>query len=152
MELVNTLGVITLNETLFIELISFLIFLFLINRIMFRPLRATMQERRSYINGVQDEIKESENQLVSLNQQLKDNEMAIIQEANTQRDKLRDTGSEEAEEILESTRKEIQQIKTENLEFVNRQLDEARKSISEESEKLATRIMEKILDRRDFRA
>ena len=37
MEIVSKIALITINETLVIQLVSFLIFLFVINRMMFRP-------------------------------------------------------------------------------------------------------------------
>ena len=52
MEVVSTIGLITINETVIIELISFLIFLFLINRIMFRPLQDIMGEREAHIEDI----------------------------------------------------------------------------------------------------
>ena len=39
MQIISNIALISINETLVVQLISFLIFLFIINRIMFRPLR-----------------------------------------------------------------------------------------------------------------
>jgi len=45
MQIVSNVALISINETMVVQLISFLIFLFVINRVMFRPLRESMHER-----------------------------------------------------------------------------------------------------------
>ena len=47
MQIISNIALISINETLIVQLISFLIFLFVINRIMFRPLRKTVGPRPS---------------------------------------------------------------------------------------------------------
>ena len=49
MHIVSNIALISINETLIIQLVSFLIFLFLINRIMFRPLSHVMVERENHL-------------------------------------------------------------------------------------------------------
>ncbi len=147
MEIVSNIALITINETLVAQMVSFLIFLFLINRIMIRPLRATMQERDGYIKEIKTSIIQSEEQLTSMELQLRENEQAAIKEADSQREALADAGSVQADQILADARQEIDGIRAHNQSVVDQQISEARKSLVKESEKLALQIMEKILDR-----
>ena len=71
MHIISNIALITINETLFIQLISFLIFLFLINRIMFKPLQKTIQQREEHINGIASGIESSKNQLLEMEKNLK---------------------------------------------------------------------------------
>lgn len=148
MEIVSNIVMVSINETLIIELISFLIFLFLINRIMFRPLRGVMQERDEYISGLGQDIQNAQKKIENLNKQLDAQEKAAIDEATRHRVELENDGARQAESIFDASKNEINAIKRENQEFVDQQIAEARKTLKTEAERLATQIMEKILERR----
>jgi len=148
MQVVSTIWLITINETIFIEMISFLIFLFLINRIMFRPLREVMTEREEHINDIADSIEKSQIQLTEMNEEVRSRELAVIKEANRQKNSLEEDGTLQANEIIDESRKEIQAIKQESQRYIDNQISKARAEIKHESEKLAVIIMERVLDRR----
>ena len=148
MQIISTIGLITINETLLIELLSFLIFLFIINRIMFRPLSKVINEREEHINGISSDIEKSKNQLAEMTEQVRLQELETIKAANEQKQNLEDDGTQQANNILDVSRKEIQAIKMESQQFINSQISKAREEIKKESEKLAVIIMEKVLDRR----
>ncbi len=148
MQIISTIGLITINETVLIELISFLIFLFVINRIMFRPLSEVMHERDDHINDISSSIEKSKIQLAEMDEQVRAQELAAIKEANQHRQSLEEDGNQQASEILDLSRKEIQAIKQESQHSINNQIAKARTEIKKESEKLALLIMEKVLDRR----
>jgi F-type H+-transporting ATPase subunit b len=147
MEIVENIALISLNETLIVQLISFLIFLYLINRIMIRPLQQTMGKRQEYISTTESQIHQSAEKLEDLNRQLKKNKRMAIAEANDRREELKNEGSLEAEALLEESRTQMHQIRQKNQEILGRELDEVRKYIDSEAEKLAETIMETILDR-----
>ncbi len=148
MEVVSTIGLITINETVIIELISFLIFLFLINRIMFRPLQNVMGEREAHIEEITSGIEKSKNQLSQMNEQVRAQELTAIKEANQHKKNLEEDGTIQANSVLDESRKEIQAIKLESQQYINSQITKARAEIKNESQKLALLIMEKVLDRR----
>jgi F-type H+-transporting ATPase subunit b len=147
MQIIINIALITINETLFIQLISFLIFLFVINRLMFRPLQDTMSERNIYITNLKREIIDADKELDTITSQLKEKESATRDEANEVRKELEESGNQEAKEIFAQIKDEIAVLRQKTEEDVNAQIAEARKHIGTESEKLATSIMEKVLDR-----
>lgn len=148
MQIISTIGLITINETIVIQLVSFLIFLFLINRIMFRPLKAVIAEREAHIAEIASGITASKDQLAGMEEQVRAQELAALKEANQHRQALEAEGTEQAKSILAASREEILAIKKESQELINRQIAAAREDIKIESEKLAVTIMEKVLDRR----
>jgi F-type H+-transporting ATPase subunit b len=147
MQIISNIALISINETVFIQLISFLIFLFLINRIMFRPLQDVMQQRDTHIDTITKGIKDSKTQLTDLDKQLREKEKTAIKEANLHRDTLEDDGVRNANEILDVSKTEILKIKEESQQYIDAQISEARKTLTKESEKLAKDIMEKVLNR-----
>ena len=148
MQIVSNIALISINETLIIQLISFLIFLFIINRIMFRPLRSTMDRRDEHIEKIRLDIVDSENKLENMTNGIKEQESKTKEEALKIKKEREQAGSLQAAEIFASTKKEIEVIREKAETEVNAQISEAAKHIKKESEALATTIIEKILDRR----
>jgi len=148
MQIVSVEALLSINETMIVQLISFLIFLVIMKRVMFRPLRGMIKERGDHVHKIKDDISEAENEYQELLDRIKAQESAVKTEAFAIRDKLEKAGNAEAAAIIESTQGEIADLK----EKVGRQLDdqisEFKAYIKKESEVLAAAIMEKILDRR----
>ena len=148
MHIASNVALISINATLFFQLISFLIFLFIINRLMFRPLRNVMGERDNHINKIQQEILDTKNEFENLTNQLQQQESAVKDEAFKLQKEIEDTGKQHVDEILNSTRQEIETLKDRAQKAVDTQISEARKDVIKESETLAVSIIEKMLDRR----
>jgi len=147
MEIISTVALININETLIFQVISFLIFLFIINRIMFRPLRKVMNERETYIETVQKDIAAAEIQFEDLTNQIQAQENDVRDEAFTQKEQLEAAGSQQAAEIMASTRKEINALRAEAQKEVDARISAARKHVQKESEDLARHIIERVLYR-----
>ena len=148
MHIASNVALISINATLFFQLISFLIFLFVINRLMFRPLRNVMGERDNLINKIQQDIVDTKNEFENLTSQLQQQESAVKNEAFKLQKEIEDTGKQQVVEILNSTRQEIETLKDRAQKAVDTQISEARKDVIKESETLAVSIIEKMLDRR----
>ncbi len=147
MQIISNIALISINETLLFQIISFLIFLFIFNRIMFRPMRRAMNDRENYINNIEKDIVDAENQFDSLMIQIKEQEAAVRNEAFEQKENLEAAGSRQAEEILASARKEIAALKDKTKKDIAGQIKAARKHVKKESEALSLNIMEAVLHR-----
>lgn len=148
MEIVSKIALITINETLFVQLISFLLFMVIMDRVMFRPLRKVINDRDGYIRKMETEITDAEKELEDVNKKLETESSAIRREALEMKEALEHSGSRKAVEIFDATRKEISGLKDKTEKEIDAQISEATKYIKTESEVLAVSIMEKILDRR----
>ena len=148
MHIISNIALITINETLFVQLISFLIFLFIINRIMFRPLQNTMSERESYIDQTNRDIEDVTLELQSLTNKLQAKEMETRTQAFELQHEIEKSGKNEAATIFASIQEEIKAKKQKTEKEVETLLSDARKDIKKESESLVVNIMECLLDRR----
>jgi F-type H+-transporting ATPase subunit b len=148
MEIISNIALITINATLFHQLVAFLIFLFIINRIMFRPLRSVMAERDDIIEKIKLDTTDAGETIDRLNKDLKEREAEVRKEAFKVQHELEEKGKQESAEIMKSTLQEIEVLKDKNEATVNAQIMEAKKDLQKESEALALNIMEKLLDRR----
>jgi F-type H+-transporting ATPase subunit b len=148
MQIISNIALISINETLIVQVISFLIFLFIINRVMFRPLRSLVAERQSHIEDIRQDIVAAGKKFESLTNQIEEQEAAVKMEAFMQKKNLEEAGGRQADEIFVSTQKTIAAEKDKALKEVDAQVLEAKKIIQMESEALALSIIEKVLDRR----
>lgn len=148
MQIVSNIALISINETLIFQVVSFLIFLFIINRIMFRPLRNVIDERESYIRSMQKDIAAAEDEYTSLTHQVDEQESALRKEAFEIYEKLEKAGNQQATGIFASTKEEIADLTKNAEKEIDAHILKARKQIQTESEALALNIMEKVLGRR----
>lgn len=148
MQIISNIALLSINETLVIQVLSFLIFLFIINRIMFRPLRSAMDEREAYLKKINNEIADAKDELETIARRIEAHESAVKLEAFELNDKLEESGNQEATDIITSAREEIAGLRQNANRQIDNQISEARDHLERESEALAMNIMEKILDRR----
>lgn len=147
MQIISNVALISINETLLFQIITFLIFLFLINRILFRPLRKAMDERETHIENTRKNIIEANNKFEGLSAQIRKQERAARNEAYVQKEKLEESAGQQADEILASARKEISGLKDKAQKEIDAQIAAARKHIQKEAEDLAIKIIETVLYR-----
>jgi F-type H+-transporting ATPase subunit b len=148
MQIISTIAMISINETLIIQLISFLIFLFIINRIMIQPLRGVSQEREAHIQKIELDTVAAEKKVEQVVKQIKKQEAKAIKTAREIRVKIEESGKLEADEIIHVTLREVEKLSKENHRQVSAMVEEVRKSVQKEAETLAVGMMEKLLDRR----
>ena len=148
MEVISSIALISINETLIVQVVGFLIFLFLIDRIMFRPLRNVMADREIYIERVKLDIDQARNKIDTMTSQIEEQEAEVKEEAFELKEQREEIGNQQAKEIFAAVRQEIADTSAKVQKDIDRKIAEARKSLQKESEALATTIIEKILDRR----
>ena len=148
MEIVRNIALISINETLVVQLVSFLIFLFVINRIMFRPLKETMSERDRFIDAIHQDIKTADQQLKDTMEKLHEQESATRQKAIALKESIEAAAGREAASVLATAREEVTGLASRTEENVNSMLTAAKKNLETESRLLAGHIMEKLLDRK----
>ena len=148
MEIISSIALISINETLIVQVIGFLIFLFLINRIMFRPLRNVMADREIYIERVKLDIDQARNKIDTMTSHIEEQEAEVKKEAFELKEQREEIGNRQAKEIFTAVRREIADTSAKVQKDIDSKIAEARQSLQNESEALAINIIEKILDRR----
>jgi F-type H+-transporting ATPase subunit b len=148
MEIISNVALISINETLIVQVVGFLLFLFVINRIMFRPLRNVMSDRGIHIERVQRDITQARKEVDSITSQIQQQETATREEALALKDDLEAAGSQQAKEIFESVKKQITADREKVQQEIEVRIAQERKAVEKESQALALNIIDKILNRR----
>jgi F-type H+-transporting ATPase subunit b len=148
MEIIATNALISINETLVVQLVSFLIFLYVMNRIMFRPLLSTISQRKELIADFQKDIISGKEDLVRLGKELDREQAKVIKEAHKVVLALETEGDLRASDILEEVRQQISDLRHETETRIKDQVRQARMELAGEVEAVTLTIMEKVLHRR----
>jgi F-type H+-transporting ATPase subunit b len=148
MQIISNVALISINETLWVQMLSFLLFLYIINRVMFRPLRGVMAERKDHIQQIKTDTVEAGKKYDELRKQIKSQEASVRKAAGKVKREREDAGNHEAERILTDVLEQINSVRKDAEKEVARQAAEARTQLAAETENLAIAIMEKVLERR----
>lgn len=148
MEIISKVALISINETMIIQLISFLIFMFLFNRLMIQPLRNVAREREQYLERMQNEANEAKDDTKTLLHEIENKKDRIRSEAFQVSQELEKEGSKTMTQLLDEARETIGNRRAAVKVEIDAKLAEARGAIESEAETLAVNMMEKILGRR----
>jgi F-type H+-transporting ATPase subunit b len=148
MEIISKVALITINETFFFQLVSFLIFMFIVTRVMFRPLEQTIRDRNSHFEQLNTDIGDARNELTRLTNQIQEAETRVKEEAFEIRNRMEEEGQLEAQRFLDAASREAAEKKETAMNEISRQIQQARQEIRQEVEGVTTMIMEQLLGRR----
>jgi len=148
MEIVTQSELVSINATLLVQAASFLIFLFLIERVMFRPLWRTVQDRRGYLHQLERDVKAKDRRLAEMTETLEKEAAALKEEAFRESDKLEASGKEEALGLIRQVRAEMTSRQKTDAAEIQRRGEGLQQQLAGEVEPLVARIIAKILDRR----
>lgn len=143
MEIVQNTALITVNATLVFQLISFLILVYLLHRLMLRPLSDIMQKRKEYVDQLEIDVEEGEARLIAIEEKLSARKKEFFSQASNLRKSLMEEATKAGTEIISEARAKV----TEDLHEANRQSQEEAVKIREEFQKLAEELSDNIIDR-----
>jgi len=148
MEIISNIALISINETLIVQLLSFLIFVFILNRIMIRPLRGSAQDRDDYIEQLSTDITAAQKELQTIAARIESQETDARQAAHTIQKDIITQGSQEAQEILVAAKQDVVDLRRQTKAEIDATVADFRQSLEEEAERIAVDFMEKALNRR----
>jgi F-type H+-transporting ATPase subunit b len=139
---------ISINATLVLQVLHFLILVFVLNRILFRPILKVIDERTTYIETTTHEIKDLEVETELLRQKHVSLQNEARKNATLERTQIRGLGITEAEKTVSEVRQEISSIRATADKEAERQLEKTLPMLQGEAAKLADEIFEKVVGRR----
>ena len=139
---------ISINATLVIQLINFLLLIFILNRLMFRPILKVMSERTKYMDDAKSKMINIEAETEELIKKCLSAEKDARKEAGNESAKFKQEAIETSEEIFEDARNEVSKIRDNVSKDVEKKIDIARQTLSDEAAQLADVLIEKVIGRR----
>lgn len=148
MEVIQTTALISINATFVVQLVSFLIFVAIMNRVMFRPLREAMAKRKFRIRNLREEIGAADKQLTGIEADLAEQKRAIREEAREVNKSLEAAAGKQVAALFDETRQKSAAMRQAAEARIGGQMQAAREQVAGEARQLSTLIMQKVLQRR----
>jgi F-type H+-transporting ATPase subunit b len=148
MEIIKTTALITINETLWVQMIGFLIFLFLINRVMFRRVRRNIADREAHFDTLRQEILDLKEEMGGLLRQTEEEEQQLRAAAREIDEDLRQEGRREADNLISKALAEINVLQQDAEQRLKKSLASARQQVDASAQKLTPSIIQHLLNRR----
>ncbi len=138
---------ISVDGSVFIQMVNFLVLIWALNFIVYRPIRGILAQRKEKVEGLEQGISRYEQDLAEKEQAIQ----AGIQQAREKGQKEKETLEERAreheqqmmEQINEKARTDLAEIR----ERVARETESVRMSLQKQVDQFADQISEKILGR-----
>jgi len=141
MKIIETIALISINETLVVQLLSFLIFAYILHHIMVRPLTRVMEERTYFLERLEDDIDAAEETYEDLRHRIHSEEVAAREAAYKIRDDIEAAGEASAYKVIEDAKAQIRQMQHQARQEAEAQLAAARERIEAEAVDIAERMM-----------
>lgn len=148
MEIISTTALISINATFIAQMLSFMIFVFILNRLMLRPLTGVIEQRREFTEGMKNDISSADQKLKDLVADLENQKEAVKNEAFKVNKEMEQLASEEAAGLFTDVRKQIVQMSQAAEKDLDRQFKEAQKYFEEETQAISVIMMEQVLGRK----
>lgn len=139
---------ISINATLVLQVIHFLVLVFVLNRLMLQPLLRLINERAEHIANTKTEIENLEEETTLLRDEFTAKETDARIEAAQERARLRSMGISETEEVLNNSRKEVASIRAEADQEAEKEFRKTQPLLDGQAAVLVEEIIEKVIGRR----
>jgi F-type H+-transporting ATPase subunit b len=138
---------IDIDWTLFAQLINFLLLVFLLNLVLFRPIRKALQDRQARL--AQEEAAASQLELESqgLSAEIKEKLAAARRDGAGQREALKQEGSQAEAALLEEVKKQADLEWAQVEKKIKADMAKARESLKKQAQGFAQLLAAKVLGR-----
>ncbi|MEW6334999.1 MAG: ATP synthase F0 subunit B [Thermodesulfobacteriota bacterium] len=138
---------VSLDYSLGIQIVNFALLIFILNRLLYKPLLGMIDKRKQKLDDSESEIRRLQEtidrQMAAYQEKLIQAKAAAIEEKN----EIIRTGSEEARAITDAVRAEIPGMMEQFQTRMEKEIDAAKKVLAGQSQRLSVEIAEKILGR-----
>ena len=139
---------ISINATLFIQIINFLILVFILKRFMYGPIMKLINDRIQYVEDAKIKIENIETETAELVDKCVSMEKAARADAGNESAQMKKEANLVAEQIFEETREEVADIRKKAEQEITGQIENARQFLRDEAVALSDAITEKVMGRR----
>jgi len=138
-------SIVSIDWTLAVQAVNFLIFMVLINKFLFKPLLELMEERERELGTVYSEVEALKEKANSLLAQVEELLSRAKEEAKARIDQAVREAREEREKIISEAQKLAAQKVERAKEEIWKSFEEEKAKLEKEAEKIAEEIVKKIL-------
>jgi F-type H+-transporting ATPase subunit b len=138
---------IDIDWTLFAQLGNFLLLVFLLNVVLFRPIRMSLKARQAKMAGYEGDVAQLAEQEQGLQAEVQEKLTEARRQGLSQRESLRQEGSQAEASLLEQVKKDAEAEWTRVEAKIKADMDQARKALKDQAQSFAQALAAKILGR-----
>lgn len=138
---------IDIDWTLLAQIVNFLLLVFLLNMVLFRPIRGVLRERQALFAGLQGEISSLTEAEQGVQQGIQNEILAARRSGLTKRDMLKQEGSATEASLLEKAKAEAEAEMARMAEKIKADVAAAREALRPQAQTFALELATKILGR-----
>jgi F-type H+-transporting ATPase subunit b len=133
--------------TLWFQIANFLILLFVLNIILYRPIRKILNQRKVEENSYQGMIEEFQSKANQDAKTLQEKMAAVRKEGFQQREDFKKEGSKEEKMVLDEATSSTEDKMKKAKEEIEQRLSQARASLQSEVDRFSKELVERVLGR-----
>jgi F-type H+-transporting ATPase subunit b len=138
---------IDIDWTLFAQLGNFLLLVFLLNVVLFRPIRMSLKARQAKLAGYEGDVAQLADQEQGLQAEVQDKLTEARRQGLSQRESLRQAGAQAEASLLEQVKKDVEGEWTRVEAKIKADMDQARQALKAQAQSFAQALAAKILGR-----
>ena len=138
---------INLDITLIVQMINFLVLLFILNKILFRPIRNIIKERNQIVDDFNSDITSLTNQAQESGEQFEEKILEARKKGMERVQSMKAEGEEAETQLIASTSEEVHGKVEEARKQVEADIQAARDALQEQVQAFSVAMTEKILER-----
>jgi F-type H+-transporting ATPase subunit b len=138
---------IELDWTLFVQIVNFLLLVYLLNLVLFRPLRQGLKARQAEITSFEGDIAQLSADEQGLLTQVQENLTDARRQGLGQREGLRQEGSQAEASLLEKVKQEVDAEWAKVEKKIKEDMGKARKALQAQAQEFAQALAAKIIGR-----
>ena len=138
---------VNIDSTLFIQLVLFLLLIWILNQVLYKPLLRIMDRRKEILDKAQEEVKTVQETIDRRVAEYEEKIRAAKMEAMGQKGDLAKEGAEAAKAITDKAKAEIAVMMGEFQAKLEKELAAAREVLRNQSIRISSEIAEKVLGR-----
>ncbi len=138
---------ITLDLSLWIEIVCVLLLMFVLNNMLYKPMRRMLEERESKMSGIREDIEKFERNAESLLESFNRKLAEARKKGQEERERLKQEAREEERQLIEASSTEAESKKEQLMAELTSQIDAAKKELLAKAEAFAVEIAQKLLGR-----
>ena len=139
---------ISINATLVVQIIHFLILVFILNRLMIQPILKMIGDRKAYVETTKGEITELELETERLKKEFVSEQFNARKAAFQERDKVKSGAFGIVEEYIRKSQEKVASIRGKADSDAEREIEKLQPLLRDEAVTLADDIIENVFGRR----
>jgi F-type H+-transporting ATPase subunit b len=138
---------INVDGSLFIQMVNFVVLIWALNFVLYRPIRGILAQRREKIEGLEQGIATYEQDLSEKEQAIQAGIKQAREKGQKEKEELEEQAREQERRMMEQINEKARSDMAEIRERVGREVESVRKSLQPQVDQFADQISEKILGR-----